>query len=48
MIGGLAGLAIGGMPNARARIDTRIQAGGLAALFVLVVLVVGVRAATFS
>lgn len=48
VIGGLAGLAIGGMPNARARIDTRIQAGGLAALFVLVVLVVGVRAATFS
>ncbi|MEO9140146.1 MAG: rhomboid family intramembrane serine protease [Jatrophihabitans sp.] len=48
VIGGLAGLVIGGMPNARARIDTRIQAGGLGALLVVILLVVVVRTATFS
>ncbi len=41
----LAALAIGGLPKARARMGVRMQAGGLSALAVLVLLVIGIRTA---
>ncbi len=43
----LAALAIAGWPSARARIPTRLQAAGLAGLLGIVVVVVGLRSATF-
>jgi membrane associated rhomboid family serine protease len=43
----LAALAIGGLPSVRSRIPGRLQAGGLAGLFVLIVLVVLLRSATW-
>ena len=47
VVGLLAGLVIGGTPTTSSRVPTRLQAGGLVALLVLVVLVVAVRTATF-
>lgn len=46
--GVLAGLAIGGLPNSRERVRTAVQTGGLGALLVLIVIVVGVRTATMA
>ncbi len=45
--GVLATLAIAGLPNLRQRIDARLQVAGLTGLFLLIVLVVGVRTATW-
>ena len=45
--GCLAGLAIAGLPAARARIATRVQLAGLGALGLLIVLVVVVRTASW-
>jgi membrane associated rhomboid family serine protease len=45
--GVLAGLAIGGLPSVRTRIATRVQVAGLAGVFALLVVIVGVRTATF-
>jgi membrane associated rhomboid family serine protease len=45
--GALLGLAIGGLPSMRQRIPTRIQVAGLTGVVVLVVVVVGVRTATW-
>ncbi|MGI8677919.1 MAG: rhomboid family intramembrane serine protease [Jatrophihabitans sp.] len=47
VVGVLAGLAIGGLPNSRQRVRTAVQTGGLGVLLALVVIVVGVRSATF-
>jgi membrane associated rhomboid family serine protease len=44
--GGLAALAIAGMPAARKRLSTRVQSAGLSGVLVLVGLVIAVRAAT--
>ena len=43
----LAGLAIAGLPTLRRRPSTVVQAGGLGAVGVLVVLVVVIRTATW-
>jgi membrane associated rhomboid family serine protease len=43
----LAGLAIGGLPSVRKRIPTRVQAAGLSGVLVAVLLVVGIRTATW-
>ena len=43
----LAALAIGGLPQARTRVPTRLQAAGLGGLFALIVLVVVLRTATW-
>jgi membrane associated rhomboid family serine protease len=43
----LAGLAIGGLPAARARLRTQTQLAGLAGLLALVVVVVALRTATY-
>lgn len=45
--GVLVALVIGGLPNARARIETKVQTAGLAGVLALVIVVVGVRSATF-
>jgi membrane associated rhomboid family serine protease len=47
VVGLLAGLAIGGLPARRERVATNLQAGGLGAILVLVLLVVGIRTATW-
>ncbi len=47
VVGVLGGLVIGGTPTTSTRMPTRLQAGGLVGLLVLVVLVVAVRTATF-
>jgi membrane associated rhomboid family serine protease len=44
--GGLAGLAIAGWPTLRQRVPQRIQVAGLGGLFVLLVLIIGLRSAT--
>lgn len=46
VIGGVAAVAIGGLPNTRQRIKTSVQGGGLAGLAVLLVVLVAVRTAT--
>ena len=43
----LCGVAIGGLPNMARRIPARVQAAGLSGVAVLVVVVVGVRTATW-
>ncbi len=45
--GALAGLAVGGLPSMRARIATNVQVAGLGAVLLLVLVVVGVRTATW-
>jgi membrane associated rhomboid family serine protease len=45
--GVLAGVAIGGLPSMRNRLSTPVQAGGLAGVLVLVMLVIGLRTATW-
>ena len=45
--GVLAGLAIGGWPSLRKRLPTRTQVAGLGGLLALVVVVVGIRTATW-
>jgi membrane associated rhomboid family serine protease len=47
VVGLLAGVAIGGLPSMRDRLPTRLQATGLGGLLVLVLIVVGVRSATW-
>jgi membrane associated rhomboid family serine protease len=42
-----AGLAVGGLPSVRTRVPTRIQASGLSVLAGVLVLLVGVRSATW-
>lgn len=44
--GALAALAIGGLPNARARLPDRIQLGGLGALLALILASIALRSAT--
>jgi membrane associated rhomboid family serine protease len=43
----LCGLAIGGLPSVRARISTQLQAGGLGGVLLLVLVVIGLRTATW-
>jgi membrane associated rhomboid family serine protease len=43
----LAGVAIGGLPSARTRIPTAVQAAGLGGLLGVLVIVVGLRTATW-
>ena len=45
--GALAGLAVGGLPSMRSRIATNVQAAGLGGVLVLVLVVIGVRTATW-
>ncbi len=47
IIGLLLGLAIGGLPNSRDRVATRVQAAGIGGVALLVVIVVTVRSATW-
>lgn len=44
----LAAVAIGGLPRLRRRVPTNVQVAGLAGLLALVVLIVGLRTATWS
>jgi membrane associated rhomboid family serine protease len=43
----LVGVAIGGLPSMRARIPTRVQAAGMGGVLALVLVVIGVRSATW-
>jgi membrane associated rhomboid family serine protease len=45
--GVLAGVALGGLPWSSARVSTRVQVAGLAGVLALVLIVVGVRTATW-
>jgi hypothetical protein len=47
LTGCLAGLALGGLPSARARIATRVQLAGLGAVGLVVLLTVVVRTASW-
>lgn len=46
--GALCALAIGGRPNSRAIVPTRVQATGLGIVLAVVLVIVGVRTATFG
>jgi membrane associated rhomboid family serine protease len=46
-VGVLAGLAIGGLPTVRSRLEPRVQLSGLGAVLALIVIVVGLRTATW-